>query len=48
MEHQPKMGLWSLAGLWLDWQTPGGRKGKKLQNCLYVALAVFFELEMGK
>ena len=42
MEHQPEMGVWSLAGLWLNWPTPGVRKGKRLQNCLHVALVVLF------
>ena len=42
IKHQPEMGIWSLAGLWLDWPTPGGKSWKSLQNCLYVALVVLF------
>ena len=48
MEHQPEMGIWGLAGLWLDWPTPGGRKGKHyIIVCMWPWLCCF-EPEIGK
>ena len=45
--HQPELGIWSLAGLWLGWPIPGGRKEKKLRSCLHMALVVLFWARNG-